>query len=105
MSRGKARSVKKDSWLSPEEEEKNHCRGQNVNKSLFLVPSLPVDHPRYYGISSTWVDWTSMIYMILYIPLVFPGSWILDKLVSNLLVHVRLLRLPRHRETAELKDH
>lgn len=24
-----------------------------------------------------------MIYMILYIPLVFPGSWILDKLVSR----------------------
>lgn len=31
----------------------------------------------------TLVDWTSMIYMILYIPLVFPGSWILDKLVSS----------------------
>uniref|UniRef100_A0A336KTF1 Choline/ethanolamine transporter FLVCR1 n=1 Tax=Culicoides sonorensis TaxID=179676 RepID=A0A336KTF1_CULSO len=35
---------------------------------------------RYYNISSTWVDWTSMIYMILYIPLIFPGSWLLDKL-------------------------
>ncbi|KAH8394844.1 hypothetical protein KR222_007895, partial [Zaprionus bogoriensis] len=33
---------------------------------------------RYYGISDTWVDWTSMIYMILYIPLIFPGSWFLD---------------------------
>ncbi|CAO1365862.1 unnamed protein product, partial [Diamesa serratosioi] len=35
---------------------------------------------RYYNISSSWVDWTSMIYMILYIPLIFPGSWLLDKL-------------------------
>ncbi|CRK92699.1 CLUMA_CG006341, isoform A [Clunio marinus] len=35
---------------------------------------------KYYGVSTTWIDWTSMIYMILYIPLVFPGSWILDKL-------------------------
>ncbi|KAH8372621.1 hypothetical protein KR009_001279 [Drosophila setifemur] len=34
---------------------------------------------RYYGISEKWVDWTSMIYMILYIPLIFPGSWFLDK--------------------------
>ncbi|XP_033254476.1 feline leukemia virus subgroup C receptor-related protein 1-like [Drosophila miranda] len=38
---------------------------------------------RYYGISDKWVDWTSMIYMILYIPLIFPGSWFLDKVVSG----------------------
>lgn len=37
---------------------------------------------KYYGISTTWVDWTSMIYMILYIPFIFPASYILDKLVS-----------------------
>ncbi|XP_049541795.1 feline leukemia virus subgroup C receptor-related protein 2 [Anopheles darlingi] len=35
---------------------------------------------RYYNITSTWVDWTSMIFMILYIPLIFPASWILDKM-------------------------
>ncbi|XP_070507323.1 choline/ethanolamine transporter flvcr2a isoform X2 [Chironomus tepperi] len=35
---------------------------------------------KYYNVSSTWVSWTSMIYMFLYIILVFPGSWILDKL-------------------------
>ncbi|XP_058465771.1 heme transporter FLVCR2 [Malaya genurostris] len=35
---------------------------------------------RYYDITSTWVDWTSMIFMILYIPLIFPASWILDKM-------------------------
>ncbi|KAL5287119.1 hypothetical protein ACFFRR_008205 [Megaselia abdita] len=34
---------------------------------------------KYYGINDKWVDWTSMIYMILYIPLIFPGSWFLDK--------------------------
>lgn len=36
----------------------------------------------YYNISTNWVDWTSMIYMILYIPFIFPGSYLLDKLVS-----------------------
>lgn len=39
-------------------------------------------YSRYYGINDKWVDWTSMIYMILYIPLIFPGSWFLDKFVS-----------------------
>ncbi|EFA03239.1 uncharacterized MFS-type transporter C09D4.1 [Tribolium castaneum] len=34
----------------------------------------------YYGVSTTWVDWTSMLYMILYIPFIFPGSYLLDKL-------------------------
>lgn len=35
---------------------------------------------RYYGVSDKWIDWTSMVYMILYIPLIFPGSWFLDKM-------------------------
>ncbi|XP_037827907.1 feline leukemia virus subgroup C receptor-related protein 2 [Lucilia sericata] len=35
---------------------------------------------KYYGVSDKWIDWTSMIYMILYIPLIFPGSWFLDKM-------------------------
>ncbi|XP_050322308.1 feline leukemia virus subgroup C receptor-related protein 2 isoform X4 [Bactrocera neohumeralis] len=35
---------------------------------------------KYYGINDKWVDWTSMIYMIVYIPLIFPGSWFLDKM-------------------------
>lgn len=38
---------------------------------------------KYYGVSSIVVYWTSMIYMITYIPLIFPGSWLLDKTVSN----------------------
>ncbi|XP_063221497.1 heme transporter FLVCR2-like isoform X2 [Bacillus rossius redtenbacheri] len=33
----------------------------------------------YYGVDSFLVDLTSMIYMITYIPLVFPASWMLDK--------------------------
>ncbi|XP_067633051.1 uncharacterized MFS-type transporter C09D4.1 isoform X1 [Eurosta solidaginis] len=35
---------------------------------------------KYYGIGESWVNWTSMIYMIVYIPLIFPGSWFLDKM-------------------------
>ncbi|XP_059476348.1 heme transporter FLVCR1 isoform X2 [Neocloeon triangulifer] len=34
---------------------------------------------RYYGVSFLTIDWTSMIYMITYIPLIFPASWILTK--------------------------
>lgn len=79
-------------------------QGQNVNKSSSACFSTDITESgmQYRNISidrghdlfsfsfhisfansMTWVDWTSMIYMILYIPLVFPGSWILDKLVSS----------------------
>ncbi|KAJ9601196.1 hypothetical protein L9F63_000664 [Diploptera punctata] len=34
---------------------------------------------KYYGVDSHAVNWTSMIYMITYIPLIFPASWLLDK--------------------------
>lgn len=33
----------------------------------------------YYGVSNDAVNWTSMIYMLTYIVLIFPGSWFLDK--------------------------
>ncbi|CAG4989076.1 unnamed protein product [Colias eurytheme] len=36
----------------------------------------------YYGVSSNVVSWTSMVYMITYVPLIFPASWLLDKTVS-----------------------
>ncbi|XP_022919007.1 uncharacterized MFS-type transporter C09D4.1-like [Onthophagus taurus] len=34
---------------------------------------------KFFDVSSVAVDWTSMIFMILYIPFVFPASMILDK--------------------------
>ncbi|KAH9631634.1 hypothetical protein HF086_006626 [Spodoptera exigua] len=34
---------------------------------------------KYYDVSSIQVYWTSMIYMITYIPLIFPASFLLDK--------------------------
>ncbi|CAH2256784.1 jg10989 [Pararge aegeria aegeria] len=37
---------------------------------------------KYYGVSSNAVSWTSMIYMVTYVPLIFPASWLLDKTVS-----------------------
>ena len=37
----------------------------------------------YYDVTTFSVDWTSMIYMVLYIPLIFPAAWILDKKVSK----------------------
>ena len=38
---------------------------------------------KYYGVSTLAVYWTSMIYMVLYIPLIFPASWLLDKKVKT----------------------
>ncbi|XP_069675450.1 choline/ethanolamine transporter flvcr2b [Periplaneta americana] len=35
---------------------------------------------KYYDVDSQAVNWTSMIYMITYIPLIFPASWFLDKM-------------------------
>ena len=37
----------------------------------------------YYGVESTIVDWLSMIFMITYIPLIFPASWYLEKKVRR----------------------
>ncbi|XP_017476335.1 PREDICTED: feline leukemia virus subgroup C receptor-related protein 2-like isoform X2 [Rhagoletis zephyria] len=45
---------------------------------------------KYYGINDKWVDWTSMVYMIVYIPLIFPGSWFLDKMVCILSLPARI---------------
>lgn len=36
---------------------------------------------KYYNVSSSLVYWTSMVFMITYIPLIFPASWLLDKTV------------------------
>ncbi|XP_055533601.1 feline leukemia virus subgroup C receptor-related protein 2-like [Wyeomyia smithii] len=33
---------------------------------------------RYYNISSVWVDWTSMIFMVMYVVCVFPISYMMD---------------------------
>jgi len=34
---------------------------------------------KYYKVSTLTVTWTSMIYMVTYIPLIFPASWFLQK--------------------------
>lgn len=44
---------------------------------------------RYYNVSSFLIDMTSMIYMITYIPLIFPASYLLDKFVSNHLLTIK----------------
>jgi FLVCR family feline leukemia virus subgroup C receptor-related protein len=36
---------------------------------------------RYYNVTNIAINWTSMIYMACYIPLVFPASWVLDRKV------------------------
>lgn len=37
---------------------------------------------KFYGVSNFAIDTTSTIYMIVYVPLVVPASWVLDRLVS-----------------------
>lgn len=34
---------------------------------------------RFYGVGSFTIDWMSMIYMLTYIPFIFPVTWLLDK--------------------------
>uniref|UniRef100_A0A8C9FUI7 Feline leukemia virus subgroup C cellular receptor family member 2 n=1 Tax=Pavo cristatus TaxID=9049 RepID=A0A8C9FUI7_PAVCR len=34
---------------------------------------------RFYGVSAFAIDWLSMSYMLVYIPLLFPVAWLLDK--------------------------
>lgn len=41
---------------------------------------------KYYEVSPSLVAWTSMIYMITYIPLILVGSWFLDKTVSDFVI-------------------
>ncbi|XP_063159404.1 heme transporter FLVCR1 [Candoia aspera] len=33
---------------------------------------------RYYNVSSSEIDWLSMSYMVAYVPLIFPATWLLD---------------------------
>uniref|UniRef100_A0A8D9A8M8 Choline/ethanolamine transporter FLVCR1 n=1 Tax=Cacopsylla melanoneura TaxID=428564 RepID=A0A8D9A8M8_9HEMI len=50
------------------------------NSLQWIQYSIVTDHiVKYYGVTSFHVDCTSMIYMLVYIPLIFPGSWFLDK--------------------------
>ena len=39
----------------------------------------------YYNVSTLQVSWTSMIYMITYIPLIFPASWFLQEKASKVI--------------------
>ncbi|XP_041660718.1 feline leukemia virus subgroup C receptor-related protein 1 isoform X1 [Cheilinus undulatus] len=34
---------------------------------------------KYYGVSSDKVDWLSIVYMVAYVPLIFPATWLLDR--------------------------
>ncbi|KAG7508752.1 feline leukemia virus subgroup C receptor-related protein 1 [Solea senegalensis] len=33
----------------------------------------------YYGVSNSEVDWLSIVYMVAYVPLIFPATWLLDR--------------------------
>lgn len=42
-----------------------------------------VERTRYYGVASSQIDWTSLVFLVAYIPLILPGAWIMDKWVSG----------------------
>ncbi|KAA0708413.1 Feline leukemia virus subgroup C receptor-related protein 1 [Triplophysa tibetana] len=33
----------------------------------------------YYDVSNLMIDWLSVVYMVAYVPLIFPATWLLDK--------------------------
>lgn len=33
---------------------------------------------RFYGVSNDKIDWLSIVYMVAYVPLIFPATWLLD---------------------------
>ncbi|XP_042633989.1 feline leukemia virus subgroup C receptor-related protein 1-like isoform X2 [Cyprinus carpio] len=41
-----------------------------------IISNIFVD---YYSVSSTTIDWLSIVYMVAYVPLIFPATWLLDK--------------------------
>jgi hypothetical protein len=41
---------------------------------------------RYYNVGAVAVDWTSIIFMATYVPLVFPALYLLDKKVGTVLI-------------------
>jgi hypothetical protein len=41
---------------------------------------------KYYQVSTIAVYWTSMVYMVTYIPFIVPASWLLDKKVPALVL-------------------
>ncbi|XP_042246077.1 feline leukemia virus subgroup C receptor-related protein 1 [Thunnus albacares] len=34
---------------------------------------------RFYGVTNDKVDWLSIVYMVAYVPLIFPATWLLDR--------------------------
>lgn len=46
---------------------------------------------KYYNVSVQAVDWTSIIYMALFGPLVIPASYIIDKKVRNISKNMSLI--------------
>ena len=44
---------------------------------------IPSDQPAVFSVSTLEVSWTSIVYMVTYIPLIFPASWFLQKKVRR----------------------
>lgn len=44
---------------------------------------------KYYNVSTLAVDWTSIIYMALFAPLVIPASYVIDKKVRKSWIHLK----------------
>jgi MFS transporter, FLVCR family, feline leukemia virus subgroup C receptor-related protein len=86
--------------------EKTECRLTSRRWVILIVFSLysmtnqfqwiafsPINDKvaQFYQVSSTAVDWLSMVYMLVYIPLIFPATWLLDKKGLRLTAYIGAL--------------
>jgi FLVCR family feline leukemia virus subgroup C receptor-related protein len=60
---------------------------------------------RYYNVGAVAVDWTSIIFMATYAPLIFPALYLLEKKVSVVLIVVTNCRSLRFNETNLISSH
>jgi FLVCR family feline leukemia virus subgroup C receptor-related protein len=57
---------------------------------------------RYYHVSSVAINWTSLIFMVWYIPFVFPASWVLDRQVCRYWCKAKIHSYIKQEETPVL---
>jgi FLVCR family feline leukemia virus subgroup C receptor-related protein len=60
---------------------------------------------RYYNVGAVAVDWTSIIFMATYAPLIFPALYFLEKKVSIVLIEGTNCRSLRFNDTNLISSH
>ncbi|VDP14722.1 unnamed protein product [Soboliphyme baturini] len=60
----------------------------SMSNSFQWIEYATIGHivTRYYNVSYSTIDWMSMIYMVCYIPLIMPATWVMDRYGLRLVV-------------------